>query len=349
MFGALSDSEVNNSVVFNEGLKNCQLDNTNTDCLIDERFQITIIGGLFYYVLLGLLYTISLYGRITNSNSTEWRTPILDVTVIDVSYSPNYEIAYIYEVVTVYLVSSIVCFSNVLIAAILIDMCTQFKIFNHYIETTFQNILKDNNDINEVSVGWPILQKSISEVVQRHLFLIKIMDDVEMACSTPVFVDVIANILIICCSGYYASVLPLFDPKAFQSYFEIVAVTLSLFLVSYFGSEVTIVLEAIADTCYGLDFIGTDLRFQKSLVMIMKRSQKPIRITVGGFVALSIAVFVTTCDMMWKPRQIGSKTLTFEMLKEKKILRIEDMCGNEVYLGWESVSEVWSLETVLRL
>ncbi|KAF5301659.1 hypothetical protein FQA39_LY10706 [Lamprigera yunnana] len=47
-----------------------------------------------------------------------------------------------------------------------------------------------------------------------------------------------------------------------------------------------------------------------------------------------------TFDMMWKPRQIGSKTLTFEMIEEKKILKIEDMSGNEVYLGWESVSEV---------
>ncbi|KAF5296727.1 hypothetical protein FQA39_LY12427 [Lamprigera yunnana] len=55
-----------------------------------------------------------------------------------------------------------------------------------------------------------------------------------------------------------------------------------------------------------------------------------------------------TFDTMWKPRQIGSKTLTFEMIEEKKILKIEDMSGNEVYLGWESVSEVWSLESVLR-
>ncbi|KAF5280951.1 hypothetical protein FQA39_LY17910 [Lamprigera yunnana] len=54
-----------------------------------------------------------------------------------------------------------------------------------------------------------------------------------------------------------------------------------------------------------------------------------------------------TFDTMWKPRQIGSKTLTFEMIKEKKILNIEDMSENEVYLGWESVSEVWSLESVL--
>ncbi|KAF5299309.1 hypothetical protein FQA39_LY02482 [Lamprigera yunnana] len=36
------------------------------------------------------------------------------------------------------------------------------------------------------------------------------------------------------------------------------------------------------------------------------------------------------------------------MTEEKKILRIEDMCGNAIYLGWESVSEVWSLETVLK-
>ncbi|KAF5289921.1 hypothetical protein FQA39_LY14930 [Lamprigera yunnana] len=46
-----------------------------------------------------------------------------------------------------------------------------------------------------------------------------------------------------------------------------------------------------------------------------------------------------TCDMIWKPTQIVSKTLTFEMIEEKKILRIEDMCENKVYLRWESVSE----------
>ncbi|KAF5305659.1 hypothetical protein FQA39_LY09148 [Lamprigera yunnana] len=55
-----------------------------------------------------------------------------------------------------------------------------------------------------------------------------------------------------------------------------------------------------------------------------------------------------TFDTMCKPRQIGSKTLTFKMIEEKKILKIKDMSGNEVYLGWESVWEVWLLESVLR-
>ncbi|KAF5297463.1 hypothetical protein FQA39_LY19267 [Lamprigera yunnana] len=48
----------------------------------------------------------------------------------------------------------------------------------------------------------------------------------------------------------------------------------------------------------------------------------------------NINKYFQTFDTMWKPRQIGSKTLTFEMIEEKKILKIEDMSGNEVYLGW---------------
>ncbi|KAF5288035.1 hypothetical protein FQA39_LY15531 [Lamprigera yunnana] len=62
----------------------------------------------------------------------------------------------------------------------------------------------------------------------------------------------------------------------------------------------------------------------------------------------NINKYFQTFDTMWKPSQIGSKTLTFEMIEEKKNLKIEDMSGNKVYLGWESVSEVWSLESVLR-
>ncbi|KAF5289303.1 hypothetical protein FQA39_LY15141 [Lamprigera yunnana] len=80
--------------------------------------------------------------------------------------------------------------------------------------------------------------------------------------------------------------------------------------------------------------------------------EKSFHIEINGHVEykykLKLNLYYQTFDTMWKPRQIGSKTLTFEMIEEKKILKIEDMSGNEVYLGWESVSEVWSLESVLR-
>ncbi|KAF5289349.1 hypothetical protein FQA39_LY15135 [Lamprigera yunnana] len=90
-----------------------------------------------------------------------------------------------------------------------------------------------------------------------------------------------------------------------------------------------------------------------SVVKIFGRSKKYVIFKEEEWIQFheqreNINKYFQTFDTMWKPRQIGSKTLTFEMIEEKKILKIEDMSGNEVYLGWESVSEVWSLESVLR-
>ncbi|KAF5291673.1 hypothetical protein FQA39_LY14310 [Lamprigera yunnana] len=90
-----------------------------------------------------------------------------------------------------------------------------------------------------------------------------------------------------------------------------------------------------------------------SVVKILRRSKQYVIFKEEEWIQFyeqreNINKYFQTFDTMWKPRQIGSKTLTFEMIEEKKILKIEDMSGNEVYLGWESVSEVWSLESVLR-
>ncbi|XP_031342011.1 odorant receptor 49b-like [Photinus pyralis] len=246
--------------------------------------KIVICGSLCYYLFLGLLYMISLYGRLTLP-CEEWRTPILDVTLLNITYSPNYEVAYVYEVLSVYLVSSIVCFSNVLITTILIDMTVQFKLFRNCIRNNFKSL----NDQNK---SWTILQRFLKDIVERHLSLIDLMQQIEMACSKLVLIDVLANLLIICFSCYYASVLPLFDSKAFQAYFEVVVVSLSQFSMSYFGTQLSVASQSIADTCYELDFIGTDIRFQKGLLIVMRRSVKPLYITVGGFSMLSITVFV---------------------------------------------------------
>ncbi|KAF5286406.1 hypothetical protein FQR65_LT12586 [Abscondita terminalis] len=302
MFGSLSATFKALSILYRLKLFKKIL---NTIEVLQDRFNVyqwsqdyvytinkaTLLSSGFYYVLLSLLFLLSFYGRLTN-DPREWRTPIMDIYVINVTYSPNYEIAYVYEVITIYFVSSMVCFANVLIAAILLDMSVQFKIFNKHIKNTFENVLGATYEANKEPVGWSVLQQSVKDVVQRHTFLIQLMTDTETVCSLPIFIDVVANILIICFSGYYASVLPLFDSKALQSYFEIIFVTLSLFLVSYCGTQITEELASISNTCYDINFIGTDLRFQKALIFIMSRTQKPVRVTVGGFTALSISVFV---------------------------------------------------------
>ncbi|KAF5296715.1 hypothetical protein FQA39_LY12415 [Lamprigera yunnana] len=57
-----------------------------------------------------------------------------------------------------------------------------------------------------------------------------------------------------------------------------------------------------------------------------------------------INMYFHTLHMRWKPIQIGSKSLTFEIIYEKKVLKIEDSKGNGVYLAWESIAEKAGLE-----
>ncbi|KAF5281481.1 hypothetical protein FQA39_LY17774 [Lamprigera yunnana] len=54
-----------------------------------------------------------------------------------------------------------------------------------------------------------------------------------------------------------------------------------------------------------------------------------------------------TLHMTWRPRQIGSKNFTFEIIGENKVLKIEDINGNGIYLAWEAISEVWNLQSLL--
>lgn len=51
--------------------------------------------------------------------------------------------------------------------------------------------------------------------------------------------------------------------------------------------------EAAAAACYDLDFVGSDVRFQKSLQLIMLRSQKPTLITGAKIFGLTLGTFVS--------------------------------------------------------
>ncbi|KAF5269118.1 hypothetical protein FQA39_LY08788 [Lamprigera yunnana] len=101
--------------------------------------------------------------------------------------------------------------------------------------------------------------------------------------------------------------------------------------------------------------VGLYYRFEfASVVKIFGRSKQYVIFKEEEWIQFheqreNINKYFQTFDTMWKPRQIGSKTLTFEMIEEKKILQIEDMSGNEVYLDIDEViPPVVTLNTSMR-
>lgn len=55
-----------------------------------------------------------------------------------------------------------------------------------------------------------------------------------------------------------------------------------------------------------------------------------------------------TTDTQWTPMKLGSKVISFQTVEYRKILKIVDAGESEVYLGWESLTELWDLIPLIK-
>ena len=92
---------------------------------------------------------------------------------------------------------------------------------------------------------------------------------------------------------------PLSSLRAIQDFCYVALVSIQVFLYCFWGNEVAMQSQEIAMACWNANFIGTDVRFQKNLVFVIRAGQKPIILTAGKFVPLSLATYVWVGVVLW--------------------------------------------------
>ena len=53
-------------------------------------------------------------------------------------------------------------------------------------------------------------------------------------------------------------------------------------------------------------------------------------------------------DPIWQPIKVNSKVIEFVTIHERKVIKIRDDRSYEVYLGWETVMELWNKLDVIK-
>ena len=61
----------------------------------------------------------------------------------------------------------------------------------------------------------------------------------------------------------------------------------------YWGNEVTLEAQHVAHAVAEMDWVDLPLDVQKGLVLVIARSQRPIYMTAGKFVPLSMIMFMS--------------------------------------------------------
>ncbi|XP_031338818.1 odorant receptor 43a-like [Photinus pyralis] len=184
---------------------------------------------------------------------------------------------------------------------IMLQLKTHFKYLRMNIEEVLDDAKKEFSSISKIAsnllsksnVPWLYQQKQLNKIIVHHNYIIRIASETEEVFNKCVLVNVLSLSFLICIFLFRIVNVPLFTVEFFKLCIYLIGASALFFGDCYLTQRVLTENEALAFSCYDVDFVGTSLPFQKSLILIMARAQRSIRFTVGKFAPLNIVTLVT--------------------------------------------------------
>ncbi|PBC34558.1 Odorant receptor 49b [Apis cerana cerana] len=234
-------------------------------------------GALPYHIILPLISE-----RIVKAdNSTQIPLPYLsDYVFFVIEDSPTYEITFVVQMFTSFLIMSLNYGIYSLIASITMHCCGLFEVTNRRIET----ILKNRD-----------LRSRIVNIIQSHLKAIEYSARVGKSLSI-VFLSEMLGCTIIICFLEFGVIVEWEDHKTFSmvTYFVLVtSMFVNVFILSFIGDRLKQESERIGQTSYFLPWYDFPTEVAKNIRIIILRASRPSSLSGAKMLDLSLRVF---CD-----------------------------------------------------
>ncbi|TGZ57996.1 Odorant receptor [Temnothorax longispinosus] len=126
----------------------------------------------------------------------------------------------------------------------------------------------------------------LAEHVSHHLCIIRLAEMINDVFSQVIFVQFSKSVLVLCTLVYSVPRMTVTDIATLASY--IICMFMEIFYYCWAGNEVTLKSAGFGDKIYNMDWVLMTNSEQKDLLMIMKRSTKPIKLSSSFLVTLSL-------------------------------------------------------------
>ncbi|KAK5640970.1 hypothetical protein RI129_009517 [Pyrocoelia pectoralis] len=145
---------------------------------------------------------------------------------------------------------------------------------------------------NTSNAMWKRLNYHVQNAVRYHVRILSIVKEAQVIFHLPLLLMFAITLYLLCLQVYRASSLPISDVRVVVIVIEAATAFFPILMVCYYGEELGFNSQEVGNAAYQLDFVGTDTRFQKSLIMIIRQSQSTNRIKAGGMIELSMETTV---------------------------------------------------------
>ncbi|XP_011304111.1 odorant receptor Or1-like [Fopius arisanus] len=254
---------------------------------------------------LSLCYISFTMATVTFQTSAQWRLAIPQRELIYKSWLPYdnshplaFWLSHVHQMICQFADASVSCTYGVIVAAMMINISGQFVILSHRLENLRESVgyqdkegitkIRDHGTHDEIV---DMERKKLAECIQHHLHIFDCFERSNDVFSGTMLGQYMASAFILCGTIYKVSKMTGLDPELIGIVMYLTCMLFDIFLPCYFGHEVTTESFRVSHGVYNMDWSELKIPTQKSLILIMNRSLKPLTFTSGYIVQLSLDSF----------------------------------------------------------
>ncbi|XP_063912010.1 odorant receptor Or1-like [Zophobas morio] len=188
-----------------------------------------------------------------------------------------------------------------LIGGLLYYAATQIKILKNNLENInkyaeqhlLSEVKSEDNDAKIIELKSKIVYQRLKFCVKLHKTILNFVEEYEGTFTSMVFVQFSASVVVICISCLQLIIVEPFTMSFFSMLIFINAVLMEILFYCYYG---TILFEesfSLTTAAYMSEWYEYSLKSKKSLIIFMERCKKPIIVTSGKILDLSLNTFTT--------------------------------------------------------
>ncbi|KAJ8721821.1 hypothetical protein PYW08_004223 [Mythimna loreyi] len=240
-----------------------------------------------------------LYFFLTMVTSVGWATsaesgqlPLRAWYPYDTTKSPAYALTYVHQVGALLIAANLNVAKDTLVAALIGQCRCRLKLLGH----ALRNLAK-GMDIEDEYVLTPEQEKTVrrrlGSCVVNHQEALEAAKELQECFSEPTFAQLTVSLIIICVTAFQLSMShPDNIVRLMSMGTYLLNMCFQVFIYCYQGNQLSEESSEIAGAAYEAPWYKCSMRVRRSLLIVMVRTRRALRLTAGGFTTLSLASFM---------------------------------------------------------
>ncbi|RZC37729.1 7tm 6 domain containing protein [Asbolus verrucosus] len=253
----------------------------------------------FWFFTLGWLFFLMLC-PFFDKTVNEYRLPFLAWYPYSVKASPQYELSYLHQFISVTTMSMVNVNIDSLIAALNMYIGAQFDILCDNLRNFYDNSRDSPTDVEE----------KLKKCINHHREILKFASYANKFYNWLIFEEFFVGGISIGLSMFQLTVVVPFSSEfhSFISYST--AISVQVFMYCWFGNEIEVKSSKLPYAIFESDWTNLPPKIKKELLIFLIRVQQPLKMSAFGLFYLSLETFVKILRTSWSYfallRQINS-------------------------------------------